>query len=444
MTSSRAVAFRALLQLEQGRCQRVREALERGFRAPGERLPPRDMAFAWELAHGVVRNERWLDAILATFAHRGLPRDPGLLCAIRLGAHQLLMVPGMPAHAAVHETVALLHRNQAFANAMLRAIARNLVDRAADQARSATEVPISPTRTLVLPAPGLAPAFAAHDPLAIRHSLPDWLVARWRKAHGDRVQSICEACSAIPHVFLRATEHAGSAAHLAEQLAVDGVRTEPASHPAVLQWSGGESPFSSRAWREGWCVVQDPTAVRAAEALGVAPGETVVDLCAAPGTKTMLLAERAGPTGHVHAHDVDPARCQRIRENVARLHFEPRVTVTTDAATLPRADAVLADVPCSNSGVLGRRVEVRHRLTEQAIRDLTAVQRTLLEQAISLAKPGGRVAYSTCSIEPEEDGDLVRSVLRPGLALVSEQLTLPVAGSCDGGYVAVLQVGAPA
>lgn len=440
MTTSRAVAFRALLQLEQGRCQRVREALERGFRTPGERLPPRDTAFAWELAHGVVRNMRWLDAILATFAHRGLPKDPALLCAIRLGAFQLLMVPGMPAHAAVHETVGLLHRNQSFANAMLRAVARNLVDRPADPARATVEVALSPARSLLLTPPGLAPAFAANDPLAIRHSLPDWLVARWRKAHGDRVQSICEACSAIPRVFLRATEHAGSAARLADQLAVDGVRTEPTSHPAVLLWSGGEAPFASRAWREGWCLVQDPTAVRAAEALDVAPGETVVDLCAAPGTKTMLLAERAGPTGHVHAHDIDPERCHRIRENVARLRFEDRVTVTADAATLPPADAVLADVPCSNTGVLGRRVEVRQRLTEQAIHELTTLQRTLLEQAISLAKPGGRVAYSTCSIEPEEDGDLVRSVLRPGVVLLSEQLTLPIAGACDGGYVAVLRV----
>ncbi len=444
MTTSRAVAFRTLLQLEQGKCQRVREALERGFRTPGERLPPRDMAFASELAHGVVRNERWLDAILATFAHRGMPKDPALLCAIRLGAFQLLMVPGMPAHAAVHETVGLLHRNQAFANAMLRAVARNIVDRPADASRTNTEVPLSSTRTLVLQPPGLGPVFAAHDPLAVRHSLPDWLVARWRAAHGERVQAVCESCSAVPRVFLRATEHAGSAARLAEQLAVDGVRTESASHPAMLQWTGGESPFATRVFHEGWCVVQDPTALRAAEALRVEPGETVVDLCAAPGTKTMLLAERTGPTGHVHAHDVDPERCQRIRENVARIRFESRVTVTADAAALPRADAVLADVPCSNSGVLGRRVEVRRRLNEQAILELTTVQRSLLEQALLIAKPGGRVAYSTCSIEPEENEQVVRSVLRPGVTLVSEQLTLPLAGVCDGGYVALLQVGAQA
>ena len=441
MTTSRAVAFRALLQLEQGRCQRVREALERGFRAPGERLPPRDMAFAWELAHGVVRNERWLDAILATFAHRGMPKDPALLCAIRLGAFQLLMVPGMPAHAAVHETVALLHRNQAFANAMLRSIARNLVDRPADPSLPATEVPVGAARTLVLESPGLGPLFAAHDPLAVRHSLPDWLVARWRAVHGERAASVCEACSTVPHVHLRATEHAGSAERLREQLAVDGVRTGPTDHPSVLRWTGGESPFATRAWREGWCVVQDPTALRAAEALAVLPGETVVDLCAAPGTKTMLLAEKVGPGGHVHAHDVDPLRCQRIRENVARLHFGDRVTVVEDASLLPRADAVLADVPCSNSGVLGRRVEVRHRITEAAVRELTAVQRELLEQAVALVRPGGRVSYSTCSIEPEENEQVVRSVLRPGVVLLSERLTLPVAGACDGGYVAVLQVG---
>ena len=183
--------------------------------------------------------------------------------------------------------------------------------------------------------------------------------------------------------------------------------------------------------------------MRAAEAVPCKPGHTVVDLCAAPGTKTTWLAERVQPEGRVFAYDIDEKRLGRIRENAARLCLTDVVQVLHKAADLPMADCVLADVPCSNSGVLGRRVEARRRLELATFTDLPLVQCQLLEQAIGLTKPGGHTVYSTCSIDREENEAVVAAALagHADLHLAEEQLTLPAAGQHDGGYFAVLRRG---
>lgn len=434
MATARAVAMRALLQFELGQVRFLRDELDR------VQLPPREHAFASELAYGVVRHERFLDHVLAPWAPRGLPKDLRMRIALRLGAHQLLFVPGMPPHAAVNETVALLRQNRGFANAMLRKVAAMIVDRAADPAREATEVALSPTRTLVLPEPGLVPGDGRPDPLALRHSLPDFLVERWRRHHGDGVLQICAAASARPEVFLRNCAPQCDASALQQRLAGEGVQCELTAHARVLRWSGGESPFATASFRDGWFVVQDPTAVRAAEAVPLRPGDTALDLCAAPGTKATLLAEAVGADGIVHAHDRDLDRLQLVRDNAARLRL-PQLRAVEDLAAVPVVDAVLVDVPCSNTGVIARRVEVRRRLRPETIVELTAAQRELLLAAMARVRSGGTVVYSTCSLEPEENGELVRAALPPHWQLVREQLTLPEAGVCDGGYFAVLHRG---
>jgi 16S rRNA (cytosine967-C5)-methyltransferase len=171
----------------------------------------------------------------------------------------------------------------------------------------------------------------------------------------------------------------------------------------------------------------------------------VVDLCAAPGTKTARLAEKVRPGGRVIAWDPDPRRRQRIAENVARLGLGETVQLADDPTALPVADAVLADVPCSNTGVLGRRVEVRRRLAADTAAHMAATQRGILARALSLARPGGSVVYSTCSIEAEENGGVVGAVLAdpasPRCELAASRVTLPAAGRCDGGFHAVLRVG---
>jgi len=435
MTGARAAALAALVQLEKGHVERLREALD----AAG--LEGRDQAFAYELAHGVLRRERLLDHVLLGFAHRSLPKDPLLRCALRLGAYQLLFTGGVPPHAAVHETVELVRNNKGFANAVLRRVAERLQPRAADPGRPGDELPLGPARSFLLPAP--LPANEV-ERLALLHSLPFFLLQRWLPDLGlDGLRQVAEAASAVPGVFLRAV--GVDRETLCDELAAAGVASEPAEHPLLLRWTGGRSPFAASAFAAGRFVVQDPTSLRAAEAVPCGPGATVVDLCAAPGTKTSLLAERVRPGGCVHAFDLDPERRTRIAENVARLSLGDVVRVVDDARALPVGDAVLVDVPCSNTGVLGRRVEVRRRLTGSTIPRLVPAQRELLAQAIGRCRPGGAVVYSTCSIDRDENEGLVAAVLGspgvPSCTVEAAQRTLPLCGQHDGGYFAVLRRG---
>lgn len=432
MTSARAVALRALVALAKGKVARLRDELER------VRIEPREMALAFELAHGVLRRERLLDFVLTPFAHRGLPPDAMLRMALRLGAQQLLFVRGMPARAAVHETVDLLRDNRAFANALLRRVAERLDDRTADPARPLDELPLSPTRCLRLAQPLPTDAVTR---LAIVHSLPDFLVRRWTDAFGAAAAAAtAAAASAVPAVFLRAMAHIGGDA-LRTRLADEGVVTSPTAHALLLRWDDGGSPFATRAFADGWFLVQDPTALRAAEAVPCRPGDTVIDLCAAPGTKTMRLCERVGPTGLVYAFDVDGQRRTQIVANAERLRQTDRLRVVETAAALPVADVVLADVPCSNSGVLARRVEVRRRLRDDTAASLAITQQQILLQAVDRCRPGGAIVYSTCSIDTDENQGVVAAVRsqRPDLQVEREELTLPQEGVADGGYHAVLR-----
>lgn len=428
--AARGSALRVLQQFERGRIDRIADELHR------ERLEPREAALAGDLANGVVRNERFLDFVLALFVTRGLPKDPKTRSALRMGAFQLLLLDGMPPRAAVHETVELLQRDKAFVNAVLRRVSERVQDRPAYAGNPHTEIALSTTRTLVLPEPGLA---REKEILATRHSLPDFLVARWRAQHGDLMaQQIAAAASVPPAMFLRACG-GRTAADLARELDADAVRTTTCEHPRMLRVEGG-APFGSSAFQKGGFVVQDPTAVVAAEAVEAKPGMTIVDLCAAPGTKATLLAELVGKDGVVFAYDPDPKRRERIAENAARLSLQGTLRVVDQLKGLPAADAVLADVPCSNTGVLSRRVEVRRRLEEGTFAAMALLQQPILEQAVSLSKPGGAVVYSTCSIEPEENVQVVTEVAREhGLRIEREHLSLPKARTGDGGYYARLR-----
>src|SRR5712671_1710258 len=162
MISARSLAQRALVQLELGKTRRLRDELDRAS------LPPRDMAFAYELAHGALRNERFLDAVLALLAHRGLPRDPPLRCALRLGAYQLLFLGGVAVHAAVHETVELVPEQRGFANALLRRLSTMVTKAEPATAASPCTIAIDGERALQLPPPGL-PAADDTQWLALRH-----------------------------------------------------------------------------------------------------------------------------------------------------------------------------------------------------------------------------------------------------------------------------------
>jgi 16S rRNA (cytosine967-C5)-methyltransferase len=172
------------------------------------------------------------------------------------------------------------------------------------------------------------------------------------------------------------------------------------------------------------------------------PGWAILDLCAAPGVKTTQLAEATGDSARIVATDISPRRLERDKENVARLGIKSVEVVGYEELGDSKFDCVLLDVPCSNTGVLAKRVEARYRVSLESIQVLTKIQRKLLDDATARLKPDGRICYSTCSVQKCENGDLVREFLdsHPAFELECEELVLPSAEHFDhdGGYTAIL------
>jgi 16S rRNA (cytosine967-C5)-methyltransferase len=217
-----------------------------------------------------------------------------------------------------------------------------------------------------------------------------------------------------------------------------GLTAEVGDHPQAVRLREHAAVRDLPGYAEGWFSVQDESAMRVASALAPAPGSTVLDLCAAPGGKTTHLAELMGDRGRIVAWDADEERLKTVTALAGRLGLTSIESVR-EAPAGP-FDAVLVDVPCSNTGVLGRRPEVRWRLTPDDLRYLVPLQLRLLRLGCQRVRPGGVVVYATCSIEPEENGSVVRAVLREreGLRLEAEEEAVP-GRPADGGYWARLR-----
>jgi 16S rRNA (cytosine967-C5)-methyltransferase len=277
------------------------------------------------------------------------------------------------------------------------------------------------------PADGL-PAF-----LGAAYSLPDWLVASWLEAHGDAAEAICRWSNRRPRTFARV--HAGQADRAAD--------LPPGPLPGTVDASHLEPETLERLIADGVLTVQDPSAMAAVDALAPRAGESVLDLCASPGTKTMQIAEATGAGGRVVACDRSDEKLDPLRRAVAAQHVAgATVCLASDAAAAAPPggfDAALVDAPCSNTGVLARRVEARWRLKPGDSDELAAVQRGLVAQAAELVRPGGRLVYSTCSLQPRENGGVVDAFIaeHAGWRLEKSALALP-GPDHDGAFWALL------
>ena len=374
MKNVRALAARALLDAE---TSFIDEALE-GHRTAA--LSRRDRALLTTLVYGVTRRRRTLDWLIDRCAKRV---HPEIRQHLRVALFQVRYLDRIPRHAAVHEAVELAkgvsRKAAGFVNAVLR--------KAAD---------------LRLP-----------DTVGVRTSHPDWLIARWR-GRIPKLEAILEANNAVLPVT---------------------VRTNPLRAPGPVDLDG--DPMAHPGFAEGHFTVQDETAMAVAPLLTPKPDERVLDLCAAPGGKTTHLAELMGGKGLVVAVDL-PDRIGLVRESVDRLRLRNVRCLAADGTRVSfreRFDAILIDAPCSNTGVLSRRPDVRWRLHEKDVEGATALQKQLVDNAARLLRPGGRLVYSTCSLEPEEN-----RVDHPGLRLEKEELTLPTERA-SGGYVALFTAG---
>ncbi|MBI3860537.1 MAG: 16S rRNA (cytosine(967)-C(5))-methyltransferase RsmB [Planctomycetia bacterium] len=410
-----------------------------------------ERGLATELVHGVMRRRETLSALLKPHVNRPLAQvEHGALVLLWLGAYQQVMLSGIPEYAAVNETTELAKRCgkpqwTGFINAVLRSLGRSVNDEIVAEPR-ANAVPLTAHRyrvvgALVFPDPERDwPGY-----FASAFSFPHWLAGRWQQRFNrDEQMRLGFWFNTPAQLCLRVNTLRTTREALLESLAHAQISARAGNHPESIVFE--ESAFVQRlpGYDDGWFAVQDESAIAAGTLLDPSPGERVLDLCSAPGGKTAHLAALMHNHGRILATDVDDIRLQRVTETCRRLGVQivetrkmPRDSTDLGHETF---DRILLDVPCSNTGVLGKRPEARWRLRSEDLTELPAIQSRLLRTACDCLAPGGRIVYSTCSIEPEENRAVVQALLdeRRELTLVHEQDHVP-GQPADGGYQALLQ-----
>ena len=382
---ARRVAFRVL-----GACGRG-QRLDRALDTRAGSLDPRDRRWAHALVFGVARLRGRLDHIIARHARGGLDRlDPAVLDLLRMGVFQLHCMEGVPSYAAVSSTVELARavgvgRAAGLVNAVLRA---------SERAGSPADAFPAPETDL-------------EGHLTHWHSHPRWLVRRWLARWGaSGTEALLRHDNRVPGLFLRPVGIGVDEA--LDRLRAAGMRARRSGHGAgCVRLPAGTDP--ARVLEAVPGVVQDPGAALVARYAAPPRGGLVADLCAAPGGKALALSERAG---YVVAADLSPSRIKLATASAARVGARlGAVVANADAVPLRRADAVLVDAPCSGTGTLARRPDARWRLAETDLARLAGVQSRLLAGAARIVAEGGLLVYSTCTLEPEENDEVVEGFL---------------------------------
>ncbi|MCC3373005.1 16S rRNA (cytosine(967)-C(5))-methyltransferase RsmB [Cohnella sp. REN36] len=368
-----------------------------------------DAGLATELVYGTIQRLRTIDYVLAARV-KGWPAklEPWVRCLLRLSYYQLRWLDRVPAHAVTDEAVRIAKRRghagiAGLVNGVLRGLLREGV------------------------APPLPADLPAVERIALEHSYPSWLVARWIAAYGEAAaEAMCAAGNTPPHVSGRVNRTRASRKDLLARMAEAGVEARPSALTAEGIVASRVGSLASTPWfAEGLLSVQDESSMLVAAVCDPRPGMRVLDCCAAPGGKAAHLAERMDGRGEVVANDVHAHKEALIREQVERLGLSNVTTRVGDAETLAERlpagamDVVLLDAPCSGLGVIRRKPEIKWNKRSEDIASLASLQRRLLASAGDMVKPGGTLVYSTCTIAPEENEETVRAFLRdrPDFAL---------------------------
>ena len=389
-------------------------------------LDSREKAFIKRLTEGCVERRIQLDYVLDQYSKTPVMKmKPLIRELLRMSVYQLLFMEHIPAAAVCNEAVKLAKRRrfqnlQGYVNGVLRNIARGREeiawpDRQYDRA-----------------------AF-----LSVTYSMPPWLVVHFTENYGE------EACEKILAAFL---ERRPVSVRLDERLSEkereslfaawekDGVKVS--RHPFLpyaVELQGAAGIGSLAGYAEGCFAVQDVSSMLVVEAAGICPGDTVIDVCAAPGGKALHAAVRLDGTGEVIACDVSRYKTDKIEENRLRLGMENVSVRVRDArerddSLLGKADVLLADVPCSGLGVIGHKQDIKYRVTKESLKEIRKLQEEIITNVIEYIKPGGILMYSTCTMNPGENEEMAAWICETfGLEPVSMRDRLPAALAEEAG-----------
>lgn len=374
-------------------------------------LEGRDKAFLKRVTEGTIERQLELDYYLNAFSSVPVNKMKPLIgCLLRLGVYQVLYMDNVPDSAVCNEACKLAAKRgfknlKGFVNGVLRSMSRNK-DR------------------LPLPDEGREPV----KYLSVKYSMPEWLVELWLDEYGRKVtETLLEGLLRIHPVSLRFRTDLSDAGRkeCIKRFEEQGVKLSPGSYLPYCFLLGniangsvanGHTDNIRRlpGYEEGSFTVQDVSSALAVEAAGLTEGDFVIDVCAAPGGKSILAAERAG---RVLARDVSEVKTALIRENTERMrakNVEIQVFdgTQTDGELMGRADVVLLDVPCSGLGVIGKKRDIKYRVTREGLKSLLCLQRQIVAASAGYVKPGGTLVYSTCTIHRAENEEMVRFITR--------------------------------
>ena len=378
-----------------------------------------DRAFVQDLVYTVVRRYRPLRAILGELM-KTWPKGE-LEALVLVGAAQILYMPEVPDFAAVNETVAAAKASgrEKRLDRVVNGVLRNLLRR-----RDEFEKKL------------------AAAPLAERESYPNALVARWVARYGDaKAEAMAKWHNQPAETWLAFKD-----IKVLNEFKVHNVLTDlndPNDLKGFIRLPHGRKVTEVEGFAEGAFVVQDPATAEAVALLDIAPGQSVLDFCAAPGGKTAQVAWRLNGTGRLVAQEVNPKRLVRLKENLARLRLDS-VEVTQSVAGIGGRtvfDRVLVDAPCSNTGVLRRRPDARWRWSVDHLKQLVELQAQILDAAAAHVAPGGRLVYSTCSNEPEENSEQVAAFLarHDGFKEIERRESVPFETGHDGAFACAME-----
>ena len=362
---------------------------------------PLSAAFIKELVFGVYRNKLLLDYIIRTHSSLRLKKiEPKVLAILRMGTYQILFMDKVPPHAAVSESVALAKKNSrartaGFVNALLREVLRSI------DAKKELLPPKSDTIKY----------------LSVKYSYPEELAAFFVKTFGDkRAESLMAAGNKTPPLCVRVNTLTCTRDELIKKLNSAGIEAKETPFTDCGLYLSGASE-QQRAEFSAYFTVQDQSSQLVGFALSPSPNDTVLDLCAAPGGKTTHLAELMGNQGEILAFDLYEKRLADVTASAKRLGITIISTQQADAASknpalIASADKVLVDAPCSGLGIIRRKPDIKYKEDITDFGEIMSLQKGILNNAKAYVKNGGVLVYSTCTINPEENLQMIQGFLK--------------------------------